>query len=235
MVSHLKLTVLNDNEGAPGFKNSWGWSILLESEEWQILFDADSDPRVIEYNVKRLNISLENLDFAVLSHYHGDHYGGFKYVGKIKPGLKIFAPPKSIFFFKDWGLTLIPIDKPQRIAKDVWSTGAFGWIKEHAIGVKVDEVGLVVVVGCSHPGVDKLALKAKEISGEDIYMTIGGYHSPSKKALDNLALLSKYICPAHCSGSSAKNYVKSKYPEKFCHVRTGMRIEVDKKGLRIEY
>ncbi|MGQ4834451.1 MAG: MBL fold metallo-hydrolase [Candidatus Asgardarchaeia archaeon] len=232
MVKHLKLIVLNDNEGATGFKNSWGWSALLVSENWKILFDADSDPRVIEYNVEKLGIDLKDVTFAVLSHYHGDHYGGFEYVGKVNPGLKIFVPPGNPSFLRDWGLDPVIINKPQKLLNDVWTTGPLGWIKEQAIGVKVDKIGIIVVVGCSHPGVSKLASKAREVSGEEVYLTIGGYHSPSARELDELASLSKYICPAHCSGSSAKRYVKLRYPEKFYHVNTGMILEINEKGIR---
>ncbi|NIA10250.1 MAG: MBL fold metallo-hydrolase [Nitrospiraceae bacterium] len=229
MVKHLNLTVLNDNEPAPGLKNRWGWSILLESEKWKVLFDADTSPKVIEYNAEQMDIDLRNMDFAFLSHYHRDHYGGFKYIGKICPGLKIYVPPGNPAFLKRWGFEPVEIDGPLKLGEGLWSSGpaTAGSIKEHALGIEVDDVGLVVIVGCSHPGVDALTARLKEISGEDIYLVIGGYHSPSHTVLDNLASMSRYICPAHCSGSDAKNYVKIRYPEKYYHVKTGTKGEIE--------
>jgi len=226
MVKHLNFVVLNDNESAPELKNRWGWSIFLESEKWRILFDADTSPRVIEYNAEQMDINLKNLDFAFLSHYHRDHYGGFRYVGKICPGVKIYVPPGNPAFLKRWGLEPVEIDKPLKLEEGLWSSGPLGAIKEQALGIEVDDAGMVVVVGCSHPGVDVLTARLREISGKDIYLVMGGYHSPSKKVLDNLASMSRYICPAHCSGSDAKNYVKTEYPEKYYHVKTGTKREI---------
>ena len=222
----LKLTILNDNESGFNLKNEWGWSILAESERWKILFDADTNPRVIEYNTKALNIDLKDLDFAILSHYHADHYGGFEYVGNVARGLKIYAPQGGSDFLKNWGLNPIEGESGE-IAEDVWLSGTLGSsIKEQAVGIKVDDIGLVVIVGCSHPGADTITMKLKEMTDEIIFLVIGGFHSPSKKVLDNLANLSKYISPAHCSGIQAKNYVRANYPDKYIEVATGSVIDI---------
>ena len=231
MVKKLNLTIINDNEPGEGLKNDWGWSILVESEKWRILFDADTNPHVIEYNTRKMNINLKNVDLGVLSHYHGDHYGGFEYVGRVARGLKIYVPPGDYEFLKSWGLNPIEVKDARKIGDDLWLSGALGsFIREQAMGIKVDNIGLVVVVGCSHPGADALASKLKEITNEEIYLVIGGYHSPPKSVLDNLARISKYISPAHCSGIDAKNYVRRNYPDKYFPVRTGSKIEIPSRG-----
>jgi len=226
MVSHLQLTVINDNEPGRGLRNDWGWSVFVESNKWNILFDADTDPRVIEYNTNKLGLKLDSLDFAFLSHYHRDHYGGFSYVGKVVPGLKVYVPPGGGDFLRYWNLEPVVIFKGEKIAEGVWSSGSFGLIAEQAMGIYVDNLGLVVIVGCSHPGVDLLARKLRDITHEDVYMVIGGFHGPSKKTLDNLAILSRYIYPAHCTGDAGKNYLKKRYPEKYREVQTGSVIKI---------
>ena len=228
MVQKLKLTVINDNVGAENLKNDWGWSILVESEKWKILFDADTKPEVIEYNTRTLGINLKELNSGVLSHYHWDHYGGFEYVGRVARGLKLYVPPGDSTFLKRWGLEPV-VNKGGKIEDDVWLSGPLGIsIKEQAMGVKVDNVGLVVIVGCSHPGADSLTMRLKKITGEDIYLVIGGYHNPPIRVLDNLAKISKFISPAHCTGSEGKNYVRVKYPEKYFPVKTGAIVEIPK-------
>ncbi len=224
MVSYLKITVLNDNQPGKGLLNDWGWSVFLESEMWRILFDANTNPRIIEYNSKALGVSIESLDFAFLSHYHRDHYGGFSYIGKISPGLKIYTPPGNSIILENWNLIPIEMYEGGAIAEDVWSSGALGLIKEHAMGIKVNSLGIVVIVGCSHPGVDKLARALRDLTHEDIYMVIGGFHGPSEGTMDRLAKLSRYIYPAHCTGDRAKRYLKRKYPEKYGEVKTGSEI-----------
>ncbi len=221
-----RIVVLVDNEPGEGLRAEWGWSAYIETENWKALFDADTNPKILEHNVNALGINLSDLNFSVLSHHHGDHYGGFEYVGRAKPGLKVYAPPGRIDYLKSWGLNPVTIYEAESIAENAWLTGPIGssiWgIQEQSFAFYVNGRGLIVVVGCSHPGADKLALKAREISGkEDIYMVIGGYHSPSTRVLDNLARISRYICPAHCSGRRAKEYVRRKYPDQYCEVRTG--------------
>ncbi len=222
----IKITIINDNIPGMNLKNSWGWSVFIESDKWKVLFDADTEPSIIEFNTKSLNIDLGNLSFAVLSHYHADHYGGFKYVGYVARGLKVYVPEGDSRFLKDWGVE--PVEgKAGMIAEDLWLSGSIGsFIKEQAIGVKIDSVGLVVVVGCSHPGVDTMTMKLKALTDEKIFLVIGGFHSPSKQILDNLAKIAQYISPAHCSGAKAREYVKTKYPEKYIDIATGSIINI---------
>ncbi len=221
MVRWLKITVINDNRAGPGLKNDWGWSVLLESELWQIIFDADTGPDVIEHNFKTLRKNLKDLNFAFLSHYHLDHYGGFSYIGKAVPGLEIYVPNSAPPFLREWGLEPKPVQGPMKICDDVYSSGPMGSMGEQALGVKLDSKGAVVFVGCSHPGVDKLAKRIEELTGENIYLVIGGFHNPSRATLDRLSKFVRYIAPAHCSGDRARRYVEEKYPDKYIDVHTG--------------
>ncbi len=227
MVEHLKIVIVNDNVPREGLINDWGWSAYLVSERWHILFDADSRPDVMEYNGNKLGIDYSSLDFAVLSHHHWDHRGGFGYIAKQKKGLKIYVPPGDVEHLISLGMDAEVITNSKKLADDVWSSGTMGLdIKEHAMGVHVDSTGVVVIVGCAHPGVDKLTKRLRDVIGEDIYLVIGGFHQPSRRTLDRLADISRFISPAHCSGDAAKEYVKREYPSKYLDVRTGSVIEI---------
>ncbi len=222
MVKHLRLLVLNDNEPALGLLNEWGWSIFAESEKWSFLFDADTNPWIIQHNSRVLGVDLKKLNFGFLSHYHLDHYGGYRYIGNIKPGLKLYAPSRSSFLEK-YGLRVFAVENATEVEQDVWSSGSIKG--EHAAGLIVRNK-LVVVVGCSHPGVDKLTETLMDATGLEIHLVIGGFHMPEKKGIDRLASITEFICPAHCTGNRAKEYIKHKYPEKYCVVKTGTEILV---------
>ena len=230
MVKQAKVIILVDNTPGNNMLNSWGFSAYIETEKWSILFDADTEPNVLKYNVEKLGVDLNNIDFAVLSHHHGDHYGGFKYIGSVRPRLKVFTPPGSVDYLSEWDLTPKIIYNESEVLDDAWLTGplkSWRWgIYEQAFSFYVEDKGLIVLVGCSHPGVDTLVSKAKDISKKNVYWVVGGFHSPSRKALDNLARLSRYISPAHCSGEHAKTYVKNIYASKYIEVRTGSIIEL---------
>ncbi|ASJ01152.1 MBL fold metallo-hydrolase [Thermococcus gorgonarius] len=216
----MRLTILNDNVPSKGFLNDWGWSILVEGK-YRFLFDADTRGEVLIHNSKVLGVSLKNLDFAVLSHWHYDHYGGFPLIAKLNPGLTLYAPPGG----RIEGLRVVEIRSADEIIDGIWTSGALDGF-EHAIGVETTS-GLVVIVGCSHPGVDRLTKAILEVSGyEKAHLVIGGFHYPSRRTLNKLARMTEFIAPAHCSGDDAKAYVRKGYSEKFVEVRTGSVLKV---------
>lgn len=61
MVKWVKLTVINDNKPNPPLLNDWGWSVLIETDKWTLLYDADTESRVMENNVRALGIDLNRL------------------------------------------------------------------------------------------------------------------------------------------------------------------------------
>ena len=81
----MRLVVLNDNVPAEGLLNDWGWSVLVEGKH-RFLFDADTRGEILLHNAEALGVSLKGLDFAVLSHWHYDHYGGFSTIAELNPG-----------------------------------------------------------------------------------------------------------------------------------------------------
>ncbi len=240
MVRRLTLTVIDDNEPGPGLENRWGWSILLESDSWRILFDADTDPHVFANNVKTLGIDLWGIDVGFLSHHHYDHYGGYEYVGRARPGLTVIVPPGDSGYLASWGLSPHIAYHGYEVLKDAWTTGPlpgqapYPTVQEQALAVNIDGLGLVVVVGCSHPGVDNLVEAAWKLTGIKPYMVIGGFHAPPRPVIDRLASMVDVICPAHCSGRETKKYVEKAYPDKACKVRTGSILRIDHNGVRVE-
>ncbi len=229
MVRNLRIYVVVDNEGYPGFLNDWGLSIYLVSEYWKALFDADTNPLVLQYNLEKLGLNLEDLSFAVLSHHHRDHYGGFTIVGLKRPGLKVFTTPGGEYLEKV-GLKPIIVRETERIAHDAYVISplkAWDEFYETSLVVKVEGKGLVLFVGCSHPGIVEIVRKVlEEFMVEKLFLVIGGFHGPQPHVIDELAKLADKICPAHCSGLEVKEYVQLKYPEKYCKVRTGKIIDI---------
>ncbi|WP_297490272.1 MBL fold metallo-hydrolase [Thermococcus sp.] len=216
----MRLTILNDNVPSKGLLNDWGWSVLAEGKR-RFLFDADTRGEVLAHNSKVLGVSLENLDFAVLSHWHYDHYGGFEYIAELNPGLSLYAPPGG----RIEGLKVVEIHSAGEISEEIWTSGALDGF-EHAVGVETPS-GLTAIVGCSHPGADRLTKAILKVFGyEKAHLVIGGFHYPSRRTLERLAGMAEFIAPAHCSGDEAKAYVRKNYPEKFVEVRTGSVLEV---------
>ena len=218
----MRLFVLNDNVPSKGLLNDCGWSVLVEGKG-RFIFDADTRPEVLAHNSRVLGVSLKGLDFAVLSHWHYDHYGGFPLIEELNQGLKLYAPPGRPL--KNLCLEVVNVMKPGELVSGVWTSGSLDGF-EQAVGVETSS-GLVVIVGCSHPGVDRLTRAVLDASGyERAHLVIGGFHYPTTKALDRLSKMAEFIAPAHCSGDEAKAYIHRRYSEKFFEVRTGSVVEL---------
>lgn len=225
MVKFLKMVIMNDNEGTEGLYNGWGWSVLLESEKWRMVFDASPDPRVLQHNSSIMGIDLNNLSFGFLSHDHFDHSGGFAAL----PGLKVYVPEISSFL-KSAGVEQAVVSEPADLAEGVWSSGAIRalTVVEHSMLVKHDRFGSIMVVGCSHPGIDRMLDAVQGIYGK-VRMLIGGFHNPPIPSMNYVIENVSTVLPAHCSGSRAKAMAKTK--ENYIEIRTGTEITIEENGI----
>jgi 7,8-dihydropterin-6-yl-methyl-4-(beta-D-ribofuranosyl)aminobenzene 5'-phosphate synthase len=78
-----------------GTELAWGYSALVRFHGKTILFDSGGDADRFGRNTKALGVDLKTVDYAVLSHSHGDHSSGFDYAIKVNPTLKIYMPDDS--------------------------------------------------------------------------------------------------------------------------------------------
>lgn len=95
--------------------------------------------------------------------------------------------------------------------------------------------GAVVILGCSHAGVENTLSYAlgKSRSGR-LRAVIGGMHlseAPLEEIVrlaDRLTELSpSLVCPCHCTGQRAKEVFKSRFPEAYREGSTGLTLTID--------
>src|SRR5690349_10749836 len=77
------------------------------------------------------------------------------------------------------------VTKPRTLALSVATTGPLpvelfilGYTLEQALVVHVQGKGLVLIIGCGHPGVEALVTRAEQVFQRPIYGVIGGLHLP---------------------------------------------------------
>ena len=76
----VKLTTLCENTASgPGIAAEWGWSIFVETDDINILFDTGGGIAAVR-NADTLGIDRKTADKIVLSHAHSDHTGGLREV-----------------------------------------------------------------------------------------------------------------------------------------------------------
>jgi 7,8-dihydropterin-6-yl-methyl-4-(beta-D-ribofuranosyl)aminobenzene 5'-phosphate synthase len=95
-----QITILYDAFGkTSAMKKDWGFSAYIEYGGKKILFDTGNNVEIFAHNVQAKGIDLTKLDFAVVSHRHGDHTGGLNYLLKVNPTVKIYAPQENFGVF----------------------------------------------------------------------------------------------------------------------------------------
>ncbi|NPA85207.1 MAG: MBL fold metallo-hydrolase [Crenarchaeota archaeon] len=206
MVRELILAVVADNEARAPFLETWGLSLYLETPEWRAYWDADTSPKVLKHNARLLGVTLK-VDYLIFSHRHWDHTGGAKAVRakrRVAPSDPRFPLPAE------------RVAGPARLAEGLYLTKTLrGEVPERALVVEVDGYGGVMLVGCSHPGVEELYKSALEL-GLRPRAVIGGFHlTGAPKELVERTLAGLYelgaeeVHPIHCSGHYAKALAKS--------------------------
>jgi len=201
----MKVTIVYDNDvSKEGLEADWGFSCLLEAENIpKILFDTGTKGKMLLANMEKLDIDPSSVDEVFISHAHFDHTGGLADFLLINKKAKIYVPPS---FAGPVEREAIAISEPTKIHENVFSTGELGGI-EQSMAVKTDK-GLVVIAGCSHPGVGNI-LRAVAQFGK-VYALIGGLHG--FREFDLLKDL-ELVCPTHCTQFKAE--IKSLYPKKY--------------------
>jgi 7,8-dihydropterin-6-yl-methyl-4-(beta-D-ribofuranosyl)aminobenzene 5'-phosphate synthase len=268
-----QITILYDAFGKdPAMKKDWGFSALVEVAGKRILFDTGDDADTFAQNVKAKGVDLNQLDFVVISHRHGDHIAGLGNVLAVNPKVKIYGPkegfgifgaslPSSFYrkdtslppdmryyegmppeimpFGKAWaGANIEVIDKTTEVAPGVWliaqvsdATGTKE-LKELSLAVNTPD-GIVLVVGCSHPGIENIVQAAAKINPK-IHFIAGGFHlvvaqddviaKVAASLHDTLGV--QYIGPGHCTGEPTFTALRKTFGDHYVYAGVGTVLQV---------
>ena len=218
----MKISIVFNNESNEGFKSGWGFSSLIEEGGKKILFDTGCEGPKLLYNLEKLGYNATDIDIIIISHQHWDHTGGLLYLLDKNNDVEVYVPSSFSRHFKaeiERKARLKEIDDKQEMTTNIYSTGL---IKnnpdEQALILKTSK-GIVVIVGCSHPGVDKILEIAKTYG--KIHAIIGGFHGFSN--LDALKGI-EMIGACHCTQYMQE--IKDKFPKQFKEIKTGDIIEI---------
>src|SRR6266513_1896547 len=239
-------------------KKDWGFSALVEISGKRILFDTGNDPDIFAANIKAKGIDLTSIDFVVLSHRHSDHMAGLNHVLSVNPTVKIYAPREgfgiygsslpSSFYRKDeslppqmryyggkppevmkfgaaWqGANFELIDKTTEIAPGIKE------LKELSLAVNTSD-GVVLVVGCAHPGIERIVEAAATINPK-IRLIAGGFHlvvAPDDVIAKAVVALKdtfkvENIAPGHCTGEPTFAALNQAFGNRYLYAGVGTSL-----------
>ena len=234
-----ELIIIYDNNPFDSrLKTAWGFSCLVRLPQTTVLFDTGGNSSTLLYNMSQLQIDPKEVQVVVLSHIHGDHVGGLGgFLGQ-NSDVTVYLPRSFPSSLKDevkgFGAKVEEIHEARELLPGVYSTGELdGGIKEQSMIITTDQ-GLVIVTGCSHPGVLNIIRRAKEIvPGSKVYLLVGGWHlsgaSPTQlKSIHDVfrQLGVGKVAPCHCSGDETRRQFKQYYGDDYIESGVGKRISL---------
>lgn len=234
------ITILYDNN--PGdsdehLETAWGFSCLVEGLGKTILFDTGGDSALLLRNMRTLEVRPRDVQVVVISHVHGDHVGGLAGFLEENSAVTVYLPqsfPESIKdATREAGAELVEVEGPVEICEHVYSTGELGGgIKEQSLMIETAR-GLVVITGCAHPGVVNIVRRAKELTGGEVHLVLGGFHLGGASETRIASIVGAFqqlgvqkVAPCHCSGDVARRLFGETYGEDFIPAGVGSRLEV---------
>ena len=242
----LEIRVVFDNTSArKDLRRSWGFSAVVDFGGHRILFDAGSDPTLLLEHLDLMQIDPKSIEHAVISHQHGDHLRGVYWVFEKNPKMNVHFldcfPEEP--FRRAAALKMTPnrVKGPFELVPGIHSTGIVdGLPPEQSLVIETSQ-GLVMLVGCSHPGVVKLVETApKQREKDSLRFLLGGFHMMRKQPEQIKAAINRLqdlkvdtVLPAHCSGDPAKEMFQSLYGKQFHAAGAGRLIVLDQGRLTV--
>ena len=221
-----------------GLKSDWGYSIVIEGLEKDILFDTGTKPDIFDFNFRKMGIDAATIDIIVFSHEHGDHTQGLPAFIKMKKDIPVLIPVSFSEPFKKemtgYGLEPVLVSKPAKICDNLYTSGEFAYnIPEQALVLNTSN-GLVVMTGCSHPGIIEMLKEIKSAFNKNIYMVFGGFHllEKSEKEMNSIISDMKAIgvvkCGAtHCTGEKQIQMFKEAFGNNYFDLGVGNTLVIN--------
>lgn len=242
----LEIRILFDNTSARAdLSRSWGFSALVDFRGRRVLFDSGCDPILLLEHMEKMQIDPKSIEQAVISHHHDDHRRGIHWVYEKNPAMKVHYldcfPDEAFREAATVKMKPNRVKEPFEVVPGIFSTGVIeGLPSEQALLIETSQ-GLVMLVGCSHPGIVKMVEAAqRQRKKESVRLLLGGLHllrtppEEIRKTVNRLLELKVAgVMPAHCTGDVATEMFLSAYGKQFT-AGAGRWLVLEKDRLEIK-
>jgi 7,8-dihydropterin-6-yl-methyl-4-(beta-D-ribofuranosyl)aminobenzene 5'-phosphate synthase len=149
------------------------------------------------------------------------------------------SPPEVIKFGSAWPRAHFElVDTAREIAPGIHLISLVsdkpGTLELHELSLAIDTpAGLVLIVGCSHPGIDKILEAAASID-RHVHVVVGGLHlvtaddATIAKAVASLhdTWKADYIAPGHCTGEPGFAALRKAFGDRYLYAGLGSRLRL---------
>lgn len=218
----LEIRIVYDNTSVQaGLQPDWGFAALVTLDGRRVLFDTGTKADLFIENLRRLEIDPGAIEHLVISHNHADHTGGIARLSAQNPRIKVHLPEAR--------------SGPFEVVPGVYSTGPIeGQAREQALVIETPK-GLVLLTGCSHPGVVKMVEAAEKQRGKNsVRLLVGGFHmlQQGREQINATIVRLKQLnvasaIPTHCSGELTIKLFREAFGTGPDAVGAGKRIVLD--------
>ncbi len=234
----LTVTILYNNIASDQrLQTDWGFAALVEYQNEILLFDTGGNGSILLRNMRTMGVDPLRIQDVVLSHAHSDHTGGLNVF------LEAAARP-PVYLLSEFGASFIQLTKNRteivevspgmEISPGILTTGNVGGtIPEQALLIRTGK-GMVVITGCAHPGIVRIVEKAVELTGEPVYLVLGGFHLRNLSDAQIAAILGEFrrlgvqkVAPSHCTGERTIELFAVEYGEDFLRTGAGSIVRVE--------
>ena len=235
----MLLTVIYDNySDRDELQADWGFACVVQGLPATILFDTGARGDILLANMGELGIEADKIEAVVLSHGHWDHTGGLEDFLRASPGVRVLMPAVFSQALKDRvrqaGATLVETTDPESVCPNALTTGVVaGGIPEQGLCLQTAQ-GLVVITGCAHPGIVRMARAAGALAGETgLYAVLGGshMHAMDRRQITRITeelkgLGIRRAGPCHCSGDAARKVMREAFGDDYIDVKVGACLDL---------
>jgi 7,8-dihydropterin-6-yl-methyl-4-(beta-D-ribofuranosyl)aminobenzene 5'-phosphate synthase len=149
------------------------------------------------------------------------------------------APPEKMRFGSAWpDANFELVDKDTEISPDIHLIALVSdkpgtlELRELSLAINTPE-GMVIVVGCSHPGIDRIVAAAASISPH-IHVIVGGFHLVVTSDADIEKVVAalhdtykvEYVAPGHCTGEPAFTAFRKGFGDHYLYAGLGTTLEL---------
>ena len=234
----IKITIIYDNSSFDNrLATAWGFSCLIQTAKKAILYDTGGYGEILIDNMKKLDISPTEVDAVFLSLEDWDHTGGLhNFLARNHKAtvyvLKSFSE-EIRNRTRHTGAEIVEITSPAYLCERVATTGDLDDVIAEQSLVLETEKGLILIVGCAHPGIVHVIQSVRNLFEQEIYMVLGGFHleAATDNELDKIIgefgkCGIKKVGPCHCSGERCRARFSDEYKENFVDIGAGKVILV---------